>query len=108
MTEGGCYVCRQLTVYLWAGGNIAEKTDLLLAEPTSELAQQVLLPDMDYYDANYWHGHLQLTYQFPLKLRLGRTQAKQSLWYVRAFGDYLHTNNHLKSRVAGISIGLFN
>ena len=108
MAEGGWNVCKQLTVDLSAGGNIAEKTDLILADPTSDLAQQVLLPDMEYYNANYWRGHLQLTYQFPLKLRLGRSQAKQSLWYVRAFGDYLHTNNNLKSRVAGISIGLFN
>lgn len=77
--------------------------DLTLSDPTTDYAQQVLLPDMAYYEANYWHGHLALTYQFPLRLK-----GRQSLWFVRAYGDYLKTDNSLDAKCVGLSIGLFN
>ena len=58
---------------------------------------------MEYYQANYWRGHLQLTYEIPLKIK-----GKTSHWFIRAYGDYLKTNNSLDSKCAGLSIGLFN
>lgn len=58
---------------------------------------------MQYYEASYWRGHLQLTFEVPLKIKGATTN-----WFVRAFGDYLSTNNSLNSKCVGVSIGLFN
>ncbi|MBQ8158516.1 MAG: hypothetical protein IJ081_05795 [Prevotella sp.] len=77
--------------------------DLQLAEPNSVYAQQVLLPDMAYYTANYWQAHLQLTYAFPLHIK-----SLEAKWFVRAYGDYLKTNNSLDNKCVGISIGILN
>lgn len=77
--------------------------DLSLAEPESIFAQEVLLPDMEYYKANYWKGHLQLTWLFPLHIKGADTR-----WFVRAYGDYLRTDNKLDGKCVGISIGLYN
>lgn len=78
--------------------------DLVLAEPGSVYAQEVLLPDMAYYKANYWQGHIELKYQFPLTLKGTSTQ-----WYVKAYGDYLRTQHcQMDMKVVGLSIGLYN
>ena len=66
------------------------------------LAVGVLLSDMQYYDANYWRGHLAVTYQFPLTIK--GTHAE---WFVRAYGDYLKADHSLKSSAVGASIGLY-
>lgn len=86
-----------------AGRHNKWKNSLSLANPTTEYAQNVLLADQRYYNANYWLGHLQVMYQVPLTLK-----GYRSLWYVKAYGDYLHGNNHLNGSLVGISIGLFN
>ena len=92
--------------HLWidaeAGYHISNKADLVLADATTDMATQVLLPDMAYYEANYWRGHLQVTYQFPLVIKNTRSQ-----WFVRAYGDYLKTNNSLHSATVGASIGIY-
>ncbi len=103
MAEGGLALGKRLWVDLAAGGFVARQTTLDLADPTTDYAQQVLLPDQPYYDANYWRAHLQLTYQFPLKIGGSNT-----LWFLRAYGDYLKTNNQLEGKTVGLSIGLFN
>lgn len=78
--------------------------DLTLSDATTEYAQQVLLPDMSYYGANYWRGNLALTYQFPVKLK-----GNQTRWFVRAYGDYLRTqHSHLDQKMVGFSLGLYN
>ena len=46
---------------------------------------------------------MQLTYQFPLTIKGNR-----NTWFVRAYGDYLKTNNHLNSSTVGLSIGVYN
>jgi hypothetical protein len=58
---------------------------------------------MQYYDANYWRGRLQLTYEFPLTIK-----GQLSRFFVRAYGDYLKTNNSLDAKCFGLSIGIFN
>lgn len=102
--EGGTSL---LFEHLWidakAGYHIASKADLQLADATTDYAIQVLLPDMQYYDANYWRGHLSLTYQFPLSLKGKRTTA-----FVRAYGDYLSADHGLNGSTVGLSFGLFN
>ena len=101
--EGGISIARHLWIDASIGGFLADNTTLLLADPTTDYAKGVLLPDMEYYNANYWRGHLQLTFDFALKIK-----GKKTYWFIRAYGDYLKTNNSLDSRCAGVSVGLFN
>lgn len=103
--EGGASLLKNR--HLWldaeAGYHISTKADLQLADATTDYAVQVLLPDMQYYDANYWRGHLALTYQFPLSLKGKRVTA-----FVRAYGDYLSADHSLNGSTVGLSFGLFN
>ena len=100
--EGGTSLGR-FVIDAEAGYHLSSKADLALADATTDYATQVLLPDMKYYDANYWRGHLQVTYQFPITLK-----GTRSTWFVRAYGDYLKTNNSLDASTIGLSIGLYN
>ena len=100
--EGGTSLGR-FVIDAEAGYHLSTKADLALADATTDYATQVLLPDMKYYDANYWRGHLQVTYQFPITLK-----GTRSTWFVRAYGDYLKTNNSLDASTIGLSIGLYN
>lgn len=91
---------------LWIEGtfdyHFSHKADLDLHNATTDYAQAVLLPDMEYYGANYWQGHLAVTCQFPLTIK-GYT----SQWFVKAYGSYLKTNNSLKRQTAGVSFGMY-
>lgn len=106
--EGGKSLWKnRFWVDLSATYHLAKNAELNLADPTTAYAQQVLLPDMEYYKANHWRAHLELKYQFPLTIK-----KIKSMWYVKAYGDYLRTNNtafgHLDRKAVGLSIGLFN
>ncbi len=103
MAEGGLSIARRLWIDAKAGRFFSQNTSICLADPTTDYAVGVLLPDMQYYEASYWRGHLQLTFEVPLKIKGTTTN-----WFVRAFGDYLSTNNSLNSKCVGVSIGLFN
>jgi len=81
---------------------ISHQADLALSNPTTDYAVGVLLPDMDYYRANYWQGRLELLYQQPLTIKGRRT-----LWFAKLYGSYLKTNNSLDSRTAGLTVGLY-
>ena len=85
-----------------AGYHVASKADLSLAEATTDYATQVLIPDMQYYDANFWRGHLSITYQFPLTIKGTRAE-----WFVRAYGDYLKADHSLNSSTIGASVGIY-
>lgn len=91
---------------LWIEGtfdyHFSHKADLDLHNATTDYAQAVLLPDMEYYGANYWQGHLAVTCQFPLTIK-GYT----SQWFVKAYGSYLKTNNSMKRQTAGVSFGMY-
>lgn len=91
---------------LWAeakaGLHTSLKNELNLYDSTTDYAQNVLIPDQKYYGANWWSGHVQLTYQFPLTIK--KTQA---MWFVRAYGDYAHANNHLHASDIGATIGIY-
>ena len=86
-----------------AGYHTAQKADLQLADATTDYAVGVLLPDMAYYDADYWRGRLQVTFQFPLTVK-----GTRNYWFVRAYGDYLKASHSLHSSTVGLSVGLFN
>ena len=101
--EGGkSFFKERLWIDAEAGYHVSTKAELALADATTDMATQVLLPDMQYYDANYWRGHLALTYQFPLTIK-----GTSSQWFVRAYGDYLKTDNSLYRSSVGASIGVY-
>ncbi|MBR6190271.1 MAG: hypothetical protein IKQ59_15200 [Prevotella sp.] len=81
----------------------ATKADLSLADATTEVAQQVLLPDMLYYDANYFRGQLSVKYLFPLKLK-----GYRSTFYVKAYGDLISAQHSLDRKTVGLTFGLYN
>lgn len=81
----------------------ATKADLTLADATTEVAQQVLLPDMLYYDADYFRGQLSVKYLFPLKLKGFR-----SMFYIKAYGDIISAQHSLDRKTVGITFGLYN
>ena len=102
--EGGTALLKkQLWLDAEAGYHHSTKADLQLADATTDYAVGVLQPDMQYYDADYWRGHLALTYQFPLTLKGKHTTA-----FVRAYGDYISADHSLTRSTVGLSFGLFN
>ena len=102
--EGGTQLFRHaLWLDLACTYHISHQANLQLADPTTDYAQGVLIPDLPYYEANYWRAHLSLTYQFRLKIK-----GSQTKWFVRAAGDYLKTDNSLNASNIGFTLGLFN
>ena len=81
----------------------ATKADLSLFDPTTEVAQQVLLPDMLYYDADYFRGQLSVKYLFPMKLK-----GYRSTFYVKAYGDLISAQHSLDRKTVGLTFGLYN
>lgn len=94
---------RRLWVDASLGYRFATNNSLALANPSSLYATEVLVPDMAYHDANYYRGRLQVMYQLPVSIKRTR-----SMWFIKGFADYLHTNNQLHSHTVGVSIGVFN
>ena len=92
---------------LWIEGGLNWKVNhnssLDLNNPDTEYAKNVLIPDMEYYRANYFQGCLSVTYQFPLTIMKNKT-----MWYVRANGDWLRTNSNLHASSFGVTLGMFN
>ncbi len=85
-----------------AAYHINHKSELDLSDATTDYAQGVLIPDMPYYRANYWQAGMELMYQQPLIIKKQHTQ-----WFAKLYGRYLHTDNSLDGREAGISVGLY-
>ena len=81
----------------------ATRASLHLADATTELARQVLIPDMDYYDADYFRGQLSVKYLFPLKLK-----GYRSTFYVKAYGDIISAQHSLDRKTVGLTFGLYN
>ena len=92
---------------LWLDATVtyshAAKADLTLADPTTEIATQVLLPDLDYYDADYKRGQLSLKYLFPLTLKNNK-----HIFYVKAYGDIIKAQHSLDRKTVGLTFGLYN
>lgn len=104
--ENGISLFKQhLTADLTLGYSVSTRADLQLADDSSVLAQRVLLKDLPYYDANLFHGRLQVMFQFPLTIKKSR-----AMWFVKAFGDFTSANSagHPNLYNVGFSVGLFN
>jgi hypothetical protein len=85
------------------GYHFASKAELNLGDDTGTYAQSVLLPDMLYYQSDYWRGKLQVVYQFPLTIKKVR-----SLWYVKGYAQTIQAQNSLHANQFGLAIGVFN
>ena len=81
----------------------AAKADLTLADPSTAVATEVLLPDMPYYDADYSRGELSLKYIFPISLK-----GHKNIFYVKAYGDIIKAQHSLDRKNVGIAFGLYN
>ncbi|WP_455260036.1 DUF6850 family outer membrane beta-barrel protein [Prevotella jejuni] len=104
--ENGISLFKQhLTADLTLGYSVSTRADLQLADESSVLAQRVLVKDLPYYDANLFHGRLQVMYQFPLTIKKSR-----AMWFVKAFGNFTSANSagHPNLYNVGFSVGLFN
>lgn len=95
----------RLTADLQLGYSLSTKADLRLADNQSVLAENVLLKDFGYYDANVFHGGLQVMYQFPLTIK-----KKRAVFFVKGFGNIASANTvgHPCSTNVGFSVGVFN
>lgn len=104
LLEGGTSLLKQR---LWIDGGFTMHFNgtaaLALNDPTTDYAVGVLIPDMKYYRSNYVKGSLSVTYQFPITFK-----KKQTMWYVRANGDWLRTNSNLHASSFGVTLGMFN
>ena len=101
--EGGYgFFGHRLWVTANANLNIHGTADLSLHNAQAVMAQQVLIPDMDYYEANYFQGRLQLTYQMPITIK-----RQTNHWFAGIYGEYLTTNNSLNGKTVGVSVGLY-
>ncbi len=101
--EGGYgFLAKRLWVKANATYHLNHKANLSLSDPSTDYAVGVLTPDMDYYGANYWQGYMEVLYQQPLTIK-----GKKTLWFAKLYGSYLHTNNSLDGKSAGVSVGLY-
>lgn len=102
--EGGCAMLKgRLWLDATAAYSHATKAELSLADATTEVARQVLLPDMLYYDADYFRGQLSLKCLFPVKLKGYRTTL-----YLKAYGDIIAAQHAQQRKTVGLTLGLYN
>lgn len=111
LDHGGSDITLEGGVSLWghrlmvdaeAGYHAAKKTDLVLADATTDFATAVLLPDVTILDANFFRGRLQLEYQHPIPIKSRQTQ-----WFARCYGQYVGAQRSLHRSTVGVSIGLY-
>ncbi len=100
--EGGHgFINNRLWIKADADYHVKGKADLLLHNSGGDYAQNVLLPDMPYYEANWWKAGVEIMWQQPLVIKRQPTQ-----WFAKLYGSYLHTDNSLKSNAVGLSVGM--
>ena len=101
--EGGYSLLhRRLWVTAQADYRLKGKADLTLSNAATDYAQAVLLPDMAYYEANWWQCRVELMWQQPVTIRRKPTQ-----WFAKLYGSYLKTNNSLEGKSAGVTVGMY-
>jgi len=93
---GTALFASRLWVDVETGRSLSTKSDLLLADAATDYAVGVLLPDMTYYSADYWHARLAVTLQLP------------RAWFVRVYGEHLGADHSLSRSSIGLTIGLSN
>lgn len=102
--EGGFSMPRQrLQIDANTGYHFAFGNKLHLADHTTLIAREVLLPDMTYLNANHWNATLSVTYQQPISIKNTDTH-----WFIKVYSQYLHTNKATDASTVGLTIGLLN
>lgn len=105
--EGGYSLLRKNNRSLWIEAEVGYlaslSSDLSLNDPSTEYAQNVLLPDMNYYGASYTHGKVQIQYQMPITIK-----KHTNVWFVKATGAYLKTDKKTDMKMFGLSLGLYH
>lgn len=105
--EGGYAFLFKGSRSLWleaaASYHASLSADLNLTDPSTEYAQSVLLPDMNYYGASHFGGRLQVQYQMPVTIK--KTTA---IWFAKVGASYLKTNKHTDATKYSFSIGLYH
>ena len=101
--EGGYGLLgKRLWVSMEASYLVNHDTELQLYDASTDYAVGVLIPDMDYYRADYWQCTLSVQYLFPLTLG-----GRPSRWFAKAYGSYLKADNSMSGRNVGFSVGLY-
>ena len=94
---------RSLRMEAEAGYSASLTADLSLADATTDYATHVLLPDMNYYEASYFHAALNVQYQMPVKIK-----KYTNMWFVKASSQYLKTNKQTDGHFIGLSVGVYH
>ena len=106
LLEGGGALFHKGDKSLWveatAGYHFSTLSDLNLNDATGIYATSVLLPDMDYYGANYYKGQLELTYQMPITFKTYR-----NIWFIKFGGSYLKTDNETDGYLVTAALGIY-
>lgn len=91
-----------LNVEANVGYIVSLDASIKLTDNSTDYAQQVLLPDMQFYSASVMHGDLSVQYSFPIKLKDTRSQL-----FVKMFGGYLSTNKDTDRYNVSLSFGIY-
>ena len=106
MLEGGAALFNKNDKSFWmeakAGYHFSTQSELNLHDATGVYATSVLIPNMEYYDANYFKGQLELTYQMPVTFKNYR-----NIWYAKLGGSYLKTDNSTDGYQVAASVGIY-
>lgn len=104
MEETGFY-WKKWSVTAGLGYSWSTKSRLKLADETTDYAQNVLIPDMNYHEVNYWRYRLEVTRELPLTIKKLKTNC-----YAKAYVDGIETKKLGKDNpdkyTLGISLGL--
>lgn len=105
--NGGLGIQMKGNTSLWVEPTVAYRktisTHLNLADATTDYAVNVLIPDMTYYQRNYWKAGMALTYNWEMRIKGYPTR-----WFVKAKGDYLRANGAGENTNFSIAVGLFH
>lgn len=103
--EGGYNFIKKDAHSLWFEGGIGYQvslsSSLSLSNPNSEYALNVIIPDMEYYEASYIKGNLSITYQLPIKIKNFKTST-----FMKLSGYYIDTDKNTEAKSFLLSIGI--
>ena len=101
--EGACgLIDKHLWLKAQADYRLKGRNILDLNNEETDYAQEVLIPDMNYYDANWCKGTLELIYQHPVTLKKVTNN-----WFAKITGSYLKTDTRQSAGEISASIGLY-
>ncbi|WP_281800328.1 DUF6850 family outer membrane beta-barrel protein [Segatella maculosa] len=95
----------RISVNMTSGYSFSTRSKLALANSQTDYAKQVLLPDMKYYELNYFFGHFDIVCDLPVNIKKTATTL-----YAKAWCDSLETKKYgsdkLRKYQVGVSLGV--